>query len=194
MDSDRQGTLHPPVNLTDHALGRADAPVTLVEYGDFQCPYCYRAHPVVQTLQKRLGDTLRFVFRNFPLTELHPHAAHAAQAAESVAAHAGESAYWKMHHAIFKHQQDSEEALDDAHLVSYAAEAGADPVQVQTDLDSGIHVERVRTDFVSGVRSGVNGTPTFFINGVRWEGDWTRVRDFEDALNEAAGAKTLEQA
>jgi protein-disulfide isomerase len=142
----------------------------------------------VQALQKRLGAKLRFVFRNFPLTELHPHAAHAAQAAESVAAHAGENAYWKMHDAIYKHQQDSSAALDDVHLVDYAADAGADPAVVQTDLDSGIHADRVRSDFVSGVRSGVNGTPTFFINGARFEGDWTKAREFEAALEAAANA------
>src|SRR5438105_162454 len=114
-------TLRPPVHEGDHTLGAADAPVTLVEYGDYQCPHCYRAHPIVLALQKKLGDRLRFVFRNFPLTEAHPDALHAAEAAESVAAHTGDVAFWKMHHAIYEHQQDSDDALDDAHLVRYAA-------------------------------------------------------------------------
>lgn len=186
MSPHRQGVLRPPVQAGDHVTGSADAPVTLVEYGDFQCPYCFRAHPIVLALQKKLGERLRFVFRNFPLTELHPHALHAAEAAESVAAHAGESAYWSMHHAIFEHQQDSADALDDAHLARYAAQCGADPVQVTTDLDNDVYVQRVRSDFESGVRSGVNGTPTFFVNGVRFEGDWTDVREFESALEDAA--------
>jgi protein-disulfide isomerase len=185
--------LHPPVNSIDHVMGRADAPITLVEYGDFQCPYCFRAHPLVMRLQQRFGSRLRFVFRNFPLSELHPHAAHAAEAAESVAAHAGEPAYWTMHHALFQHQQESDDALDDEHLLRYAAEAGADVSRVKADLASDQYRIRVRSDFLSGVRSGVNGTPTFFINGVRFDGDWTDLEEFAYALEgavsvEAAGA------
>src|SRR3954469_13010128 len=163
----RQGVLHTPVQESDHSIGPKGAPVTLVEYGDFQCPYCYRAHPIVQALIGKYRDSRRFVFRNFPLSELHPHALHAAEAAESVAAHAGEAAYWKMHHAIYKHQQDSEDALDDEHLLQYATDAGADPTLIRADFDDEARVERVRADFMSGVRSGVNGTPTFFINGHR---------------------------
>jgi protein-disulfide isomerase len=157
-----------------------------VEYGDFQCPYCYRAHPIVMKLRNRLGAKLRFVFRNFPITELHPNALHAAEAAESVSAQAGSEAYWRMHDALFEHQQDSPNALEDAHLVRYAASAGADPVQVKLDLDEETYKEDVRADFMSGVRSGVNGTPTFFINGARFDGDWTDVKAFATALEEAA--------
>ena len=186
MSPHRQGMLQPPVQPSDHATGRADAPVTLVEYGDFQCPYCYRAHPIVVALQKKLGANLRFIFRNFPLAELHEHALHAAEAAECVAAHSGETAYWKMHNAIYEHQQDSPDALDDAHLARYAAQSGGDADQVTMDLDNGAHVDRVRSDFASGVRSGVNGTPTFFINGVRFEGDWTDAKEFAAALEDAA--------
>jgi protein-disulfide isomerase len=181
-------TLRPPVNDRDHRSGPSDAPITLVEYGDFQCPYCYRAHPIVLKLQKQLNARLRFVFRNFPLTQIHPNAQHAAEAAESVAAQAGDEAYWRMHHSIFEHQQDSPDALDDAHLARYAAGAGADPTQVQADLAQGTHQSRVRADFMSGLRSGVNGTPTFFINGVRFEGNWTNVSEFASALETAAGA------
>jgi protein-disulfide isomerase len=190
MKARQQGILQPPVHDGDHAAGRADAPVTLVEYGDFQCPYCYRAHPIVLALQKKLGDRLRFVFRNFPLSEIHPYALHAAEAAESVAARAGEAAYWIMHHAIFEHQQDSFDALDDAHLERYAAKAGADAAQVKVDLDGGAHAERVQSDFLSGVRSGVNGTPTFFVNGRRFEGDWTDRNAFTAALEAAAQTST----
>jgi protein-disulfide isomerase len=188
MSTRRQGLLQPPVHAGDHTAGPENAPVTLVEYGDFQCPYCYRAHPIVHTLRGRFGPTLRFVFRNFPLNELHPNAEHAAEAAESVAANSGEPAYWKMHDAIYQHQQDSEDALDDAHLLRYATDAGGDSALVRADLESGIHMERVRSDFMSGVRSGVNGTPTFFINGARFEGDWTDFQTFAAALDAAKHA------
>ena len=182
MSARTHGGLRPDVNENDHALGPAGAPVTLVEYGDYQCPHCYRAHPIVTAIRQRLGDKLRFVFRNFPLTEIHPEALHAAEAAESVGAHAGANPYWSMHDAIYEHQQDSDDALDDAHLVSYAAKAGADPTLVQRDLDNESFVARVRSDFSSGVRSGVNGTPTFFINGVRFDGNWTDPNEFLSAL------------
>jgi protein-disulfide isomerase len=172
------GTLKPAVSDADHSSGPVDAPITLVEYGDFQCPHCARAHPRVTALQQRFGDRLRFVFRNFPLAEMHPEAFHAAEAAESVAASAGTDAYWKMHHLLFEHQQDDLDALDDAHLAGYAGEAGGDPARVADDLENDAFEERVRSDFMSGVRSGVNGTPTFFINGVRYDGDWGTVATF----------------
>jgi protein-disulfide isomerase len=186
MTQHQQGQLQSPVSDADHSAGPADASVTLVEYGDFQCPYCFRAHPIVVKLQEQLGDRLRFVFRNFPISELHPYALKAAEAAESVAAHTGSAAYWKMHHAIFEHQQDSPDALDQSHLLRYAAAAGADPAQIQPDLDASTFATRVKTDFLSGVRSGVNGTPTFFINGARFDGDWTSPSEFKAALLEAA--------
>lgn len=181
-----QESLRPDVRDSDHVLGSSDAPVTLVEYGDYECPYCYRAHPIIQTLREQLGDRLRFVFRNFPLTEIHAHALRAAQAAESVAARAGDRQFWLMHDAIFVHQQDSPDALDDAHLMDYAKSAGADPRLVQQDLDDSRYVDRVRADFMSGVRSGVNGTPTFFIKRARFDGDWTNVAEFTAALEAAA--------
>jgi protein-disulfide isomerase len=161
--------------------------MTLVEYGDYQCPYCFRAHPIVTSVRKQLGGQLRFVFRNFPLTEMHPDAMHAAEAAESVAAHAGDTAYWAMHDLLFEHQQDSDDALDDEHLVGYAAKAGASSKLVQGDLDGATFEARIRAEFIGGVRSGVNGTPTFFINGQRYEGDWTHAAALVDALREASG-------
>jgi protein-disulfide isomerase len=182
----RQGILHQPVHEGDHSIGPTDAPVTLVEYGDYQCPHCARAHPRVTAVRERLGDRLRFVFRNFPMTELHPEALHAAEAAESVAAHAGSDAFWAMHDLLFEHQQDSEWALDDEHLLEYAAAAGADAGLVKADLDADAFEAHVRADFMSGVRSGVNGTPTFFINGERFEGDWSSVASFAAALEAAA--------
>ena len=112
---------------------------------------------------------------------------HAAEAAESVGAHAGADAYWVMHDSIYKHQQDAFDALDDAHLVRYARSAGADPKVVQQDLDGAVFEARVRADFMGGLRSGVNGTPTFFINGTRFDGDWARVEMLAAALEAAIG-------
>ena len=181
-----QGTLRPAVRDEDHVLGPDDAPVTLVEYGDFQCPHCARAHRVLPKVLKRLDGQVRFVFRNFPLAESHPDAMHAAEAAESVAAHAGQKAFWRMHDLMYDHQRDGEDSLDDAHLVRYAEQAGADPAAVALDLAGDAYLEAVREDFMSGVRSGVNGTPTFFINGQRFEGDWTSADEFAAALESAA--------
>ena len=181
-------TLRPPVSGRDHSRGPADAPVTLVEYGDYECPHCGRAHPIVRLLERRLGKSLRFVFRNFPLSEVHPHAVHAAEAAESVASHVGEDAFWCMHDAIYDHQHDSPLALEDENLVAYAAACGADARQVASDLATDALADHVREDFTSGVRSGVNGTPTFFINGERYDLPWDDVEGFEKALREAAKA------
>ena len=186
MSAQAQGTLRTPVSDKDHSIGPADAPVTLVEYGDYECPHCARAHPIVNAVRGMLRNKLRFVFRDFPLTQIHAFALHAAEASESVAAQAGESAYWAMHDTLYEHQQDSLDALDDDHLVAYAAACGADPVKVARDLANATFEEAVRADFMSGVRSGVNGTPTFFINGVRFEGNWTDPKEFALALEDAA--------
>jgi len=154
-----------PVGTRDHAQGSADAPVTLVEYGDYECPHCGRAYPIVKEVQRRLGSKLRFVFRNFPLAESHPHAQHAAEAAEGAGAH---GRFWEMHDALFEHQA----ALDDRHLIGYAGKLGLDEKVFEHELQTHAHKSRVREDFMSGVRSGVNGTPTFFINGVRFDDSW----------------------
>ena len=181
-----QGTLRPEVGAEDHVLGPDDAPVTLVEYGDFQCPHCGRAHRVLPKVLKRLGSRVRFVFRHFPLAESHPDAVHAAEASESVAAQAGEEGFWRMHDLMYDHQRDSDDSLDDAHLVRYAEQAGADPATVALDLAGDNYEPKVKSSFMSGVRSGVNGTPTFFINGARFDGDWTSADDFTAALEEAS--------
>ncbi|MBC7791505.1 MAG: DsbA family protein, partial [Anaerolineae bacterium] len=164
--------------------GNADAPVTLVEYGDYECPYCGQAHPIVKSLQRSLGDQLRFVFRNFPLPAAHPHALHASIAAEAVAELGGSEAYWKMHDAIFENQR----ALDDTHLVRYASDSGVSDPAVAQALADELHVDRIQRDLTGGARSGVNGTPTFFINGARFDGDWTDAAGFEAALVAAGGA------
>jgi protein-disulfide isomerase len=153
-------SLTPPVGKRDHQRGPETAPVTLVEYGDYECPYCGQAYPIVKEIQRRVGDRLRFVFRNFPLTQSHPHAEHAAEAAEAAAA---QEKFWQMHDYLFEHQR----ALDDAHLVHYALALHLDQERFEREMTEHVHSERVHEDFLSGVRSGVNGTPTFFINGVR---------------------------
>ena len=154
-----------PVGARDHAQGSETAAVTLVEYGDYECPHCARAYPIVKALQDRMGDRLRFVFRNFPLRQVHPHAEEAAQAAEASAAG---GKFWEMHDVLFENQS----ALEREDLVSYAAALGLDPVQLASDLDAGPYLPRVQEDFLSGVRSGVNGTPCFFLNGVRYDEPW----------------------
>jgi protein-disulfide isomerase len=158
-------SLRPPVSDRDHSRGPADAPVTLVEYGDYECPHCGMAHPIVKAVQSRVGDQLRFVFRHFPISSNHPHAEHAAEMAEA-AAERGK--FWEMHDLLYENQ----DALEDEDLVGYAASLGIDPAWAASALQSGTFAERVRANFLSGVRSGVNGTPTFFINGVRHEGPW----------------------
>ena len=183
-------TLRFPIAAQDHVQGATDAPITLVEYGDYQCPYCARAHPIVKQLQRRFGEQLLVVYRNFPLSEIHPRALPAAQAAESVGAQLGNDGYWKMHDAIFEHQHDSPAALSDARLAEYAASVGADPAVVARDLKSGAFVDRIQADFAGGVRSGVNGTPTFFANGERYDGDWTDVDTFARDLTRQAGERS----
>jgi protein-disulfide isomerase len=171
--------LTPPVSERDHATGPADAPVTLVEYGDYECPYCGMAYQVVKSAQRELGKQLRFVFRNFPLAEAHPHARNAAQAAEAAAA---QGKFWEMHDALFEHQ----EALEAEDIIGYAKSLGLDMVKFTKDLQDATYAKRVRDDFRSGVKSGVNGTPTFFINGSRYEGSWANEKAFIHTLHEAA--------
>jgi protein-disulfide isomerase len=154
-----------PIGPYDHTIGPPDAPYQLVEYGDYECPYCGAAYPIVKSVQRRMGDSLLFAFRHFPLTQMHPHAEHAAEIAEA----AGERGrFWAMHDVLFTHQH----ALDDDSLVVYAARLGIDPGWARWVLQTHGFADRVREDFLSGVRSGVNGTPTFFVNGVRHDGPW----------------------
>jgi protein-disulfide isomerase len=177
MKTHFQGRLTLPVGARDHIRGPATAPITLLEYGDYQCPFCGEAAPIVDEVQRRLGDKLRFVFRNFPLTEMHPHAEHAAEAAEAAAAH---GKFWEMHDALYANQ----DALDDRHLAEYAASLGIKAGEIQKALAGHAYGDRIREDFMSGVRSGVNGTPTFFINGVRHDGPF----DLDSLLDAIAGA------
>ena len=166
-----------PVSQRDHRQGSETAPVTLVEYGDYECPYCGKAHPIVKEIQRRLGDQLCFVFRHFPLTQVHPYAQHAAEAAEAAGA---QGEFWQMHDTLFEHQ----EALDDVHLLQYAVALQLDTDRFVLEMTTHMYANRVREDFLSGVRSGVNGTPTFFINGVRHDASFdlgTLLAAIEDA-------------
>jgi protein-disulfide isomerase len=146
----------------DHVQGPVDAPVTLVEYGDYECPYCGAAYPIVKEVQTRLGEKLRFVFRNFPITTSHPHAEQAAEAAEAAAS---QDRFWEMHDVLYENQK----RLRDPDLRDYAEQLGLDLEKFDQDLAEHVHAARVREDFMSGVRSGVNGTPTFYINGARYD-------------------------
>lgn len=168
-----------PVNERDHSLGAANATVTLVEYGDFECPHCGRAHSIVQGIRRYMGDQLRFVYRHFPLAEAHPHAQSAAEASEAAGA---QGRFWEMHDILFRNQH----ALEDDDLLLYAARIGVDAQRVRRELATGFWTRKVRDDFRGGVRSGVNGTPTFFINGVRYDGNWADATEFVQVLTDAA--------
>ena len=154
-----------PVSERDHSQGPATAAVTLVQYGDYECPYTRQSTNVVRAIQQQLGDKLRFVFRNFPLTEIHPHALHAALAAEAAAA---QDKFWQMHDYIFHHQH----TLADADLAQFAEAVGLDMQQYARDMTEQRALARIEEDVESGERSGVQGTPTFFINGVLYRGSW----------------------
>jgi len=178
--------LIPPVGPNDHVRGPADAAITLVEYGDYECPHSGLAHVVLRQVFEDIGEEVRFVFRNFPLGERHPHAWAAAEAAESVAARGGEDAFWTMHDLLFENQ----DALQQDDLIEFAAAAGVDPIAVANDLASGENRERVQRDVTSGRRSGVRATPTFFVNGRRFEGDWTDPAALSDALQDGTRGHT----
>jgi protein-disulfide isomerase len=144
----------------DHIQGPANAAATLVQYGDYECPYCGEAYPIVKEVQARMGERLRFVFRNFPITTSHPHAERAAEAAEAAGA---QGRFWEMHDHLYEHQQH----LRDPDLHSYAEALGLDVELFDKEMAEHVHATRIHEDFMSGVHSGVNGTPTFYINGAR---------------------------
>ena len=151
------------VSDADHAQGHAEAACTLVEYGDYECPHCAHAYPIVKRVQKHFGDRLRFVFRNFPLTQIHYNAEAAAEVAEFAGS---EGKFWQIHDLLFENQPRLSFELYE----ELCAEAGLDTTAMKEALDDGSFTARVRSDFTGGVRSGVNGTPTFFINGRRHNG------------------------
>jgi protein-disulfide isomerase len=157
--------LKPPINASDHLRGELSAPANLVELGDFECPFCGHAYPVVKALERALGSRLCVAFRNFPIVGVHPHALLAAEAAEAAGA---QGRFWEMHDLLFEHQ----DALTVPDLEEYASRCGLDLVQFGRDLRSHRFVEKIRADLHSGAVSGANGTPTFFVNGVRHEGTY----------------------
>ncbi|AMJ61010.1 DsbA family protein [Bosea sp. PAMC 26642] len=168
-----------PVGPQDHAQGPADAPVTLVEYGDYECPFCGEAYPVMKAVQQAMGQEMRFVFRNFPIAELHPHAVRAAEFAEAAA---GIGKFWEAHDMLYENQT----ALSDDDLLAYGVRLGLDAAAVAEGFD-GRFDQKIKGDFMGGVRSGVNGTPTLFINGLRYDGD-RDVESLVEALGQAVHA------
>ena len=168
----------PPVGDRDHIQGAATAPMTLVEYGDYQCPVCGQAYSIVKELQTRLGERLCFVFRNFPLATMHHYAEQAAEAAEAAGGH---GKFWEMHDMLYENQ----DALGEEDFAQYAAALGLDPSRFASELTTHTYAARVHEDFISGARSGVNGTPTFFINGVRHDASF----DLETMLGAIEGTR-----
>jgi protein-disulfide isomerase len=155
----RQIDLAVPISAVDHVLGAEHSPVTVVEYGDFECPICKQAAPAVKLMLERFGPRIRFVFRHFPVESAHPHAMHAAQAAESAG---GQGKFWQMHALLF----DNQRHLKMENLREYAQRLGLDMPRFIAEMDDEIYLQRVREQMEGGTRSHVRGTPTFFINGV----------------------------
>ncbi len=164
FNNEPQQLVAPVDPARDHIAGPVDAPMQLVEYGDFECPYCALAHPNVAAVQSELGDRLAFVFRHFPLTTAHPHAGVAAEAAEAAGA---QGMFWPMHDRLFETR-----ALELPDLLGHARDLRLDLDTFTEDLAEHRHAERIREDLASGARSGVSGTPAFFVNGRRHEGDY----------------------
>jgi protein-disulfide isomerase len=167
-----------PVGERDHFEGAAAASVVLVEYGDYQCPYCGAAYPIVKRVQKELGARLRFVFRNFPLTNMHPQAQWAAETAEAAAA---QGKFWEMHDYLYENQPS---LGDEAFFAKYEEKLKLDLPKLKRDVAQHAHSARIQEDYMSGIRSGVNGTPTFFINGLRYDG-YPEFGPLASALKEA---------
>jgi protein-disulfide isomerase len=164
----------------DHIQGPTEAAVTLVEYGDYECPYCGAAYPIIKEVQSRMGERLRFVFRNFPITTSHPHAEQAAETAEAAAI---QGRFWQMHDLLYENQR----RLRVPDLRDYAERLALDVERFDRELTEHAHAARVREDFMSGVRSGVNGTPTFYINGARHDDSYD-IDTMLAALERAASA------
>jgi protein-disulfide isomerase len=169
-----------PVGPDDHASGPSDAKLTVVEYGDYQCPYCGQAFPIVEQLRKDFAGSMRFVFRNLPLADVHPHAEAAAEVAEAVAL---QGKFWEIHDTLFENQRN----LGDAALRRYIEDVGADADEVTKALAGGAPRDRVEADFEGAIRSGANGTPTFFVNGVRYDGSWQYEPFFDFLTSELKG-------
>lgn len=171
--------LKDPVNVDDHILGDPSAQITLVEYGDYQCPTCGFAYPLVKRLMKQFYGELRFVFRNFPLQEAHPFAMTAALAAEAAAL---QNKFWEMHDIIYENQKD----IDENSLIHYAEILSLNLQKFNDDWQSQRLIYKIEKDIENGIRSGVNGTPTFFINGIRLDSYYDSYESLEYAIKSAA--------
>ncbi|WP_312175415.1 thioredoxin domain-containing protein [Chryseobacterium sp.] len=156
-------SLKPSVSKTDHVQGNDNADLTIVEYGDYQCPYCGAAYPVLKELMKEFEGQVKFVFRNFPLSEMHPYARPAAIAAEAADL---QGKFWEMHDVIYENQQ----SLNENFLFQLAEKIGLNLSQFKEDIQKTELEKKVDSDFESGIISGVNGTPSFFINGNKFNG------------------------
>ncbi len=165
-----------PVSNDDHVQGGKNASITLVEYGDYECPYCGQAYPIIKQIQKHYGSKLRFVFRNFPLTEIHPLARLAAQTAEFAGS---EGKFWEMHDLIYENQSNLNVEL----LVSLTESLDLSPEKLKKSLEDQTFDPKIQSDFIGGVKSGVNGTPTFYINGARYTGP-VEFQDLVSAIDE----------
>jgi protein-disulfide isomerase len=174
-------TLKVPVSSEDHVQGDPNAKLTLLEYGDYECPHCGRAHPIVKRVQKHFGRRLRFVFRNFPLTQIHPNAQAAAETAEFAGLN---GRFWEMHDLIYENQARLAPPL----LLALAEELGLSSSALREALAARTLEPRVRRDFQSGVRSGVNGTPTFFIGEQRHDGPW----EYEDLVRALESPRAID--
>ncbi|MCI4352549.1 MAG: DsbA family protein [Thermoplasmata archaeon] len=172
-----------PAGERDHFEGPSDAPVVLVEYGDYQCPYCGAAYPIVKKIQKNLGKRLRFVFRNFPITNLHPQAQWAAETAEAAGA---QGKFWELHDFLYEHQSS---LGDEGFFARYERALKLDLAKLKDEVAQHVHLTRIEEDYMSGIRSGVNGTPTFFINGSRYDG-YPEFGPLVSALEEAEKQST----
>ncbi|MBO0869301.1 MAG: DsbA family protein [Micromonosporaceae bacterium] len=170
------GHLTVPVTMEDRIRGPLHAPVSLVEYGDFQCPHCASAYPVVREVMHQRPDTVQFVYRHFPLPNVHPYAEYAAEVSEATAAR---DLFWEMHDWMFEHSAD----LATTTIRIGLRDLGLQPAVIESEVDSHLYLDKVRSDFVGGVRSGVNGTPTFYVNGVRLDRGYA-VADLLAAVDE----------
>jgi protein-disulfide isomerase len=174
-----------PVTEMDHAKGRPDAAIELVEYGDFECPYCRKAFGIVTRLLQTYGDNVHYVFRNFPLQNMHPHALSAAKAVEAAAL---QRRYWQMHELLFENQDE----LDDENLMSLADEIGLNVNQFERAFKSSTVMKRIESDVEGARQSGVESTPAFFINGRKYEGDWS-YDSLSEILNSLVRGRSLDE-
>jgi len=177
--------LKAPVTSNDHIRGNVNAPLTLLEYSDFECPYCKKADPIVKSVQRQFGDHLRFVFRHFPLVQLHPHAELAAETAEFAGA---QDHFWEAHDLLFSNQ-DRLRTLGNVLLFELITAIGLSAAELQLALEKRIYYHKVQHDLLSVLQSGVKGTPTFFINGDKHEGSY-EYEDLVFALEKAASKRT----